>query len=76
MWSQLASRGLGVGSLLVVSVAIAVAQGAVGLYVSLWLDVPPGPAVAVVGSAVYMLVALGTAAARRGTSAPIVAEAT
>ncbi len=61
--------------LLAISVAVAVAQGAVGLYVSLWLDVPPGPAVAVVGSAAYAIVALGAAALRRGP-APIVAEAT
>jgi ABC-type Mn2+/Zn2+ transport system permease subunit len=62
----------GVGTLLAVSVCVAVAQGAVGLYVSLWLDVPPGPAVAVVGAAVYAVVAL-VAALRRGTPA-IVAE--
>lgn len=35
------------------SVAIAAAQGALGLYLSLWLDVPPGPAVAVLGAAAY-----------------------
>lgn len=65
----------GVGTLLVASVAIAVVQGAVGLYVSLWLDVPPGPAVAVVGSAVYALTAFATAALHRGPG-PIPAEAT
>ena len=65
----------GVGSLLVASVAIAVAQGALGLYVSLWLDVPPGPAVAVVGSAAYALAALGGTALRRGPAA-VAAEAT
>jgi ABC-type Mn2+/Zn2+ transport system permease subunit len=40
--------------LLVVAAAVACAQGALGLYVSLWLDVPPGPAVAIVGSALYV----------------------
>jgi ABC-type Mn2+/Zn2+ transport system permease subunit len=65
----------GVGTLLAASVAIAVAQSAVGLYGSLWLDVPPGPAVAVVGSAAYALVAVGAATLRRD-SAPVVAEAT
>lgn len=60
-----------VRGLLVASVAIAVAQGALGLYVSLWLDVPPGPAVAVVGSSLYAAAAL----ARAGRPAPI-AEAT
>jgi manganese/iron transport system permease protein len=64
-------------SLLAISVAVAVAQGAVGLYVSLWLDVPPGPAVAVVGSSLYAVVALGRAALAGTTSAPApVAEAT
>jgi ABC-type Mn2+/Zn2+ transport system permease subunit len=48
------------------SVAIAAAQGALGLYVALWLDVPPGPAVASVGAAGYALVALGSGA--RGTA--------
>jgi len=65
----------GVGTLLAASVAIAVAQGAIGLYVSLWLDVPPGPAVAVVGAAAYAVTALGTAAFHRGVG-PIAAEAT
>jgi ABC-type Mn2+/Zn2+ transport system permease subunit len=64
-----------VGTLLVTATAIAIAQGAVGLYVSLWLDVPPGPAVAVVGSSAYAIVALATAVLRRGPG-PVVAEAT
>jgi ABC-type Mn2+/Zn2+ transport system permease subunit len=64
----------GVATLLGAAVAIAVAQGAVGLYVSLWLDVPPGPAVAVAGAAAYAVVAIA-AALRRGV-APTVAEAT
>jgi ABC-type Mn2+/Zn2+ transport system permease subunit len=64
----------GVGTLLAAATAIAVAQGAVGLYVSLWLDVPPGPAVAVVGSSAYAIVALGAATLRR-RPAPVAAEA-
>jgi ABC-type Mn2+/Zn2+ transport system permease subunit len=52
----------GVGTLLATATGIAVAQGAVGLYVSLWLDVPPGPAVAAVGSSLYAFVALARAA--------------
>jgi ABC-type Mn2+/Zn2+ transport system permease subunit len=48
-----------VSGLLRASVAIALVQGIAGLYVSLWLDVPPGPAVAVVGSALYAAVAIG-----------------
>jgi ABC-type Mn2+/Zn2+ transport system permease subunit len=41
---------------------VAAAQGAAGLYLSLWLDVPPGPAVAVVGASAYGLAALWSAA--------------
>jgi ABC-type Mn2+/Zn2+ transport system permease subunit len=63
-------------ALLASSVAIAVAQGAVGLYVSLWLDVPPGPAVAVVGSTLYAVVALTRAALSRASGPAPVAEAT
>jgi len=64
----------GVATLLAAATAIAVAQGTVGLYVSLWLDVPPGPAVAVVGSSAYAVAALATATLRRPAS--VVAEAT
>jgi manganese/iron transport system permease protein len=45
-------------ALLGLSVAAALLQAAVGLYVALWLDVPPGPAVATTGAAVFALVAL------------------
>ncbi|HEX2070195.1 MAG TPA: metal ABC transporter permease [Thermoleophilaceae bacterium] len=65
-----------VAGLLAVSVAIAAAQGAIGLYVSLWLDVPPGPAVAVVGSGLYALVAGTCAFGRRSRAVPLAAEAT
>ena len=47
-----------VPSLLVASVAIALAVGAGGLYLALWVDVPPGPAVAALGAAAYGLTAL------------------
>ena len=47
-----------VGSLVTIAVGIAALQGALGLYLSLWLDVPPGPAVAVVGASVYAVAAL------------------
>ncbi len=46
-----------VGALLRWSVSIAVLQGVAGLYVSLWLDVPPGPAVAVLGAGLYAICA-------------------
>jgi ABC-type Mn2+/Zn2+ transport system permease subunit len=49
--------------LVVASVAIAAAQGLVGLYGALWLDVPPGPAIAVLGAAAYALVATLTSLA-------------
>jgi len=71
--ARLLSRS--VVGLLTISVGVAIAQGAVGLYVSLWLDVPPGPAVAVVGSSLYALVTL-TRAALGGMTAPLpIAEA-
>jgi ABC-type Mn2+/Zn2+ transport system permease subunit len=50
-----------VRGLLVGAVAIALLQGVAGLYVSLWVDVPPGPAVAVVGASLYALIAVATA---------------
>ena len=50
--------------LIALSVGIALAAGTSGLYLALWLDVPPGPAVAVLGAAAYALVA-GLEAARR-----------
>ena len=65
-----------VGGLLRASVATAVAQGAVGLYLSLWLDVPPGPAVAVVGATLYALVAVATAVLRPAAARPAALEAT
>jgi manganese/iron transport system permease protein len=50
-----------VPALLAGSVAIAAAQGLVGLYASLWLDVPPGPAVAVLGAGAYGVCAAAAA---------------
>ena len=57
-----------VGALLRWSVAIAMLQGVAGLYLSLWLDVPPGPAVAVLGTGVYAICA--GLLALRGRGAP------
>ena len=51
-----------VPGLLIGSVALAAAEGLVGVYVALWADAPPGPAIAVLGAAVYALVALGRGA--------------
>ena len=55
-------RGLMLGS-----VALALAEGTAGAYVSLWLDAPPGPAVAVVAGAVFAAAALARTAAPRLT---------
>lgn len=46
-------------ALLAWSVALALAQGLTGLYLAYWLDLPPGPPVAVVGALVYTLVSIG-----------------
>lgn len=47
-----------VKALLAASVAVAVGLAATGLYLSLWLDVAPGPAVAVLGAGTYGLCAI------------------
>jgi ABC-type Mn2+/Zn2+ transport system permease subunit len=47
-----------VPALLIGSVALAALEGVVGVYVALWADAPPGPAIAVLGAALYALVAL------------------
>jgi ABC-type Mn2+/Zn2+ transport system permease subunit len=47
------------------SVALALAQGVLGAYLALWLNAPPGPAVAVLGGVVFALVAAARAAAPR-----------
>ncbi|MEA2216071.1 MAG: hypothetical protein QOK19_1632, partial [Solirubrobacteraceae bacterium] len=54
-----------VPALLIGSVALAAAEGVVGIYVALWADAPPGPAIAVLGAAVYGLVAVGRSGAAR-----------
>jgi ABC-type Mn2+/Zn2+ transport system permease subunit len=45
-------------ALLAWSAAFALAQGLLGLYVAYWLDLPPGPPVAVIGSLTYALIAV------------------
>src|SRR3954453_1138007 len=47
-----------VPGLLAWSVALAAVEGVAGVYLALWADVPPGAAIAVLGAAVYALVAL------------------
>jgi ABC-type Mn2+/Zn2+ transport system permease subunit len=48
-----------VPALLAWAVALAAVQGVLGLYLGYWLDVPPGPAVAVLGAGMFGMVALG-----------------
>jgi ABC-type Mn2+/Zn2+ transport system permease subunit len=55
-----------VPQLLVASVALAAAEGLIGVYVALWADAPPGPAIAVLGAAVYALTALACELRGRG----------
>jgi ABC-type Mn2+/Zn2+ transport system permease subunit len=47
-----------VGGLLSAAVAVCAIEGAAGLYLALWIDVPPGPAIALLGGVVYALAAL------------------
>jgi ABC-type Mn2+/Zn2+ transport system permease subunit len=58
-----------VPGLLAGSVALAAAEGVVGVYVALWADVPPGAAIAVLGAAVFAVVALTRAGATQVAAA-------
>src|SRR3954469_16024679 len=58
-----------VPELLIGSVALAAAEGVLGIYVALWADAPPGPAIAVLGAAVYALVALARVATTKAAPA-------
>jgi manganese/iron transport system permease protein len=62
-----------VPALLAWSVALALAEGVTGLYVAYWLDLPPGPPVAVLGAAAYAVLAVWTALRRRRPAARRVA---
>jgi ABC-type Mn2+/Zn2+ transport system permease subunit len=50
--------------------ALAAAEGIGGLYLALWLDVPPGPAVAMLGAATFGVLLAGRAAATSGIPLP------
>jgi manganese/iron transport system permease protein len=50
-----------IGGLVACALALAVAEGVAGLYAAYWLDLPPGPPIAVLGA----LVCLAAAALRR-----------
>jgi ABC-type Mn2+/Zn2+ transport system permease subunit len=53
------------------ALGIALSEGVLGLYGAYWLDVPPGPTVAVLGAGAYAAVALGRALAIRPTVAEL-----
>jgi manganese/iron transport system permease protein len=59
-----------VPALLAWSVALALAEGLAGLYVAYWLDLPPGPPVAVIGAAVYAVLAAATGFRARSARRP------
>ena len=40
------------------ALALALAEGIIGLYLAYWLDVPPGPPVALLGAVTYLVIAL------------------
>jgi ABC-type Mn2+/Zn2+ transport system permease subunit len=54
----------GISGLLAWAVALAVTEGVTGLYLAYWLDVPPGPPVAVTGAVVFAAVSAGRSLAR------------
>jgi ABC-type Mn2+/Zn2+ transport system permease subunit len=58
-----------VPALLLGSVAIAAVEGVVGVYVALWADAPPGPAIAVLGAVVYAITAIAREARTRSNHA-------
>jgi manganese/iron transport system permease protein len=48
------------------ALAFAAAEGLIGLYLAYWLDLPPGPPIAVLGTATYGALAAAQAVAARG----------
>jgi ABC-type Mn2+/Zn2+ transport system permease subunit len=42
------------------ALALALAEGVIGLYLAYWLDLPPGPPVAVLGALVCLLATVAT----------------
>jgi manganese/iron transport system permease protein len=51
-------------ALLIWSTGFALAEGVLGLYCAYWLDLPPGPPVAVLGAATYAVIALSSSVRR------------
>ena len=62
-------------SMMVVSAAIGVFSGVVGVYASYYLNIPSGPAVVLVATLIFLIVLAATAVRRRGTLAAIPARA-
>ena len=58
-----------VPALLVWAVALALAETSVGLYLAYWLDAPPGPPIAVLGAAVYGVLAIAASLTGRRPAA-------
>ena len=56
--ARLVSRN--VPGLIACALALAVAEGVLGLYLAYWLDLPPGPPVALLGAGVYLVLSLVT----------------
>ncbi|HEV2753464.1 MAG TPA: metal ABC transporter permease [Solirubrobacteraceae bacterium] len=65
--ARLVTRSL--GGLVTGAVAVALLDGVTGLWLAYWLDLPPGPVIAVVGGLVFALAAASAALGRRGTVA-------
>jgi ABC-type Mn2+/Zn2+ transport system permease subunit len=59
-----------VPGLIALALALAVAEGVLGLYAAYWLDLAPGPPVAVLGASVYAATALALVLTRRRRPAP------
>jgi zinc/manganese transport system substrate-binding protein len=57
------------------TVALVIAEGIVGLWASVQLNAPPGPAIAVLAGAVFAVVACGRVLRRRGAAAVAAASA-
>jgi manganese/iron transport system permease protein len=52
------------------ALAFAAAEGLIGLYLAYWLDLPPGPPIAVLGAATYGALAAAQAVVKRSHRAP------
>ena len=51
-------KATSIPALIAWALALALAEGILGLYLAYWLDVPPGPPVALLGAAVYLVMSV------------------